>query len=171
MVFKLAFRSLIPLLACAVPLMANGEIYTWKDANGRTHFADQAPVGTDAKPVRGNIVPADTDQARNTPAPGSSASAPKDAKASGPKSWEEQDRDFKQRRAEQSEAETKAKKDKEAKAEKDKYCSSLRSNLAMLERGGRFSKPDTNGERNYLSEGQVKSEADDIRNRIAKDCK
>ncbi|MET7015357.1 DUF4124 domain-containing protein [Uliginosibacterium flavum] len=164
MAFKFILKSLAMFAACALPMLASAQVYTWKDANGRTHFADQPPVGTDAKPVRGNIVPPEPE------APRASGSAPS-AKASGPRTWEDQDRDYKQRKTEQAEADAKAKKEKDAKAEKDKYCSSLRSNLAALERGGRMSKPNAKGEPDFLSENQMKSEADRIRSQIASDCK
>ncbi len=165
MACKSASRLITTLVACLLPLAAGAQIYTWKDANGRTHFSDQPSAAADAKPVRGNIVPPDAETPR------AASSAPKDAKASGPKTWEDQDRDFKQRQAEKAEADAKAKKEKDARDQKNQYCSSLRNNLAALERGGRVSKPDANGEPNFLSDNQVKGEADRVRNQIAKDCK
>lgn len=168
MVCKFAYRFVAPLIVCALPMLANAQVYTWKDANGRTHFSDQPPADIEVKPARGNFVPP---QASEVPKTSGSAAASTDTKASGPKSWEEKDREFTKRQQEKAEAEAKAKKEQEAKAQKAQYCSSLRSNLAMLERGGRVATPDAKGEPNYLSESQVKGEADKIRAILAKDCK
>jgi hypothetical protein len=164
-------RILVALLACALPALASAEIYTWKDSSGRTHFADQAPGNVDAKPMRGNIVPESAaPPTASGSAPSASASAPQ-AKQSGPKGWEERDRDFKQRQTEKAEADAKLKKEQEAKAEKERYCSDLRRNLAMLERGGKIGKANEKGESIPMSDAQMQSEIDGSRARLAKDCK
>jgi len=165
----MASRILIALLACSLSASAFAqEVYTWKDSNGRTHFADKAPLGVDAKPLRGNMVPESSGNTEDVPA---DASKPAASKKSGPKSWEEQDRDFKQRQAEKSEAEAKAKKEKAEKAEKERYCSDLRRNLAMLERGGRISRANDKGESIPLSDSQLQAEIERNRSQLAKDCK
>jgi hypothetical protein len=169
MVFKHTAKFVVSVVVSALPILVCAQVYTWKDANGRTHFSDQPQIGADAKQVRGNIVASEPEAPRSGGStPSASASSPK---TSGPKSWEDQDRDFKQRKAEQAEAEAKAKKEKEAKAEKDRYCTSLRNNLAMLERGGRMSRPDAKGEREFLDDSQIKAEASRIRDQISRDCK
>lgn len=164
MAFKPTFKSIALVVACCLPLLATAQVYTWKDANGRTHFSDQPPANSDAKLVRGTSAAPDT-------SPSASASAPKDGKAAGPKSWADQDRDFKQRMAEKTDADAKAKKEKDDKDQKEQYCISLRSNLAMLERGGRISQPDVNGNPSFLSDDKMKAEANRVREQIAKDCK
>lgn len=161
-------RISVALLALSLPIMAGAQVYTWKDASGRTHFSDQPPSNVDAKPLRGNMVP---EPSSASTAPSTAASAPPDAKASGPKGWEERDRDFKQRQKEKAEAEAKAKKEQEAKAEKERYCSDLRRNIAMLERGGRIGKANEKGESIPMSDGQIQSEIESNRAKLAKDCK
>lgn len=156
-------RIFAALVACALPALVSAQVYTWKDSSGRTHFSDQPPANTDAKPLRGNIVP-------EAP-PATTGSAPPETKASGPKSWEERDRDFKQRQAEKSEAEAKAKKEQAAKAEKDRYCSDLRRNIALLERGGRIGKANEKGETIPMDDAQMQAEIARNKAQLAKDCK
>ncbi len=155
-------------LLCTLPIAAGAQVYTWKDANGRTHFSDQPPADTDAKTVRSNMVP-ETTSTRTPPA--ASASGVPDPKASGPKSWEERDRDFKQRQAEKSEADAKLKKEQEAKAEKERYCADLRRNIAMLERGGRIGKANDKGENIPLDDAQLQAETSRNKAQLAKECK
>ncbi|MEN3113012.1 DUF4124 domain-containing protein [Uliginosibacterium paludis] len=156
-------RKLAVLAALALPLMANAEIYTWKDANGRTHFGDQPPPNAQVKTMRGGAPVEST-------APEASGSAPS-AQASGPKSWQEQNKDFAKRQTEKAEAEAKANKEREAKAQKDEYCSNLRSNIALLERGGRISKANDKGEAIPMSDNQLQAELDRARAALSKDCK
>ncbi len=156
-------RKLAVLLALGFPLMTWAQIYTWKDANGRTHFGDQPPPNAQVKTMRGGA-PVETE------APVTSGSAPS-AQASGPKSWQDQNKDFAKRQAEKAEAEAKASKEREAKAQKEEYCSNLRRNIAMLERGGRISKANDNGEAIPMSDSQLQSEIERTRSALAKDCK
>lgn len=166
-------RIVAALVACALPALACAQIYTWKDASGRVHYADNPPGGVEAKPLRGKAEPTPPSPQPDTSgsAPAASASAPPAAKASGPKGWEERDRDFRQRQKEQAEADAKAKKEQESKAEKERYCADLRRNLAMLERGGRIGKANEKGESIPMSDSQMQAEINNSKAKLAKDCK
>lgn len=156
---KLKSLSFLVLASCA--LGVNAQVYTWKDANGRTHFSDRPPIEAQAKTTRGGA-------SRPTPED-SSASEPK-ANASGPRTWEDQDREFRERRAKEAEDQAKAQKDAAAKAEKARYCDSLKRNLALVERGGRVAQPSASGEAQIMSDAQLSAEASRLRSQIAKDC-
>jgi hypothetical protein len=173
------FKLVATLTVCVLPALACAQIYTWKDASGHTYYGDTPPSGTNAKPLRGNIVPSTPDAEPSTPkGPGAAASAPKAPNgagstpaASGQKSWEELNRDFKQRKAQQAEAEAKAKKEQEDKAAKDQYCTQKRNELAALQAGGRFVRPTADGSKEFLSDDQMKEQASRISAEIAKACK
>lgn len=164
-------RTLAILLACCIPALAYAQIYTWKDAGGRTHFSDQPPPDAQVKTMRGGV-------AVNPPEPQKAGSEPlaqgsgvPDAKASAPKTWQDQNKDFAKRQTEKAETEAKAKKEQESKAEKERYCTDLRRRIAMLERGGRIGKANDQGELIPLSDNQLQGEVERARAQLAKDCK
>jgi len=166
------YRTLATLAACCIPVLAYAQIYTWKDASGRTHFSDQAPADGVVKTMRGGaVVSTPEPQQTGGSEPLAQASGVPDAKASGPKTWQDRDKEFAKRQAEKAEAEAKAKKEKDAKAEKDKYCSDLRRNIALLERGGRIGKANEKGESIPMSDSQMQSEIEHARSQLTKDCK
>lgn len=162
-------RALAIILACSIPAVSLAEIYTWKDADGRSHFSDQPPPSGQAKTLRGSQQRSGYYDAGAEPA--GAASGIPEARASGPKTWQDQDKDFAKRQAEKAEAEAKARKEKEAKAEKEQYCSDLRRNIAMLERGGRIAKANEKGEAVPMSDNQLQGELESNRAKLAKDCK
>ena len=170
----MAFRLLTIVAVLATISVAQAQIYTWKDASGRTHYSDQPPVGADAKTLRGGARPGYAQPGSDTPAAGGSApaangSAPA-ANASGPATWQDKDRDFKKRQKEKAEADAKAKKEADEKAAKDQRCSQMRNDLAGLTAGGRYARSNANGEKTYLDENQMNAEATRLRNQISQEC-
>lgn len=161
-------KVLVTILACCIPAIGLADIYTWKDADGRTHFSDQPPPVGQVKTMRGGQRSGGNDGDATPSAP---ASGVPDAKASGPKSWQDQNKDFAKRQADKAEAEAKAKKEQQQKAEKEQYCSDLRRNVAMLEHGGRIGKANDKGESVPMSDSQLQSELDSNRSKLSKDCK
>ncbi|MDQ7989737.1 MAG: DUF4124 domain-containing protein [Candidatus Dactylopiibacterium sp.] len=163
-------RMLVALAACLLPVVAVAQIYTWKDANGRTHFGDQPPPAANARTMRGGV-------AVEPPAPQATASAPQaagsapQAAASGPKSWQERDKEFLQRQNEKAEADAKAKKESQARAEKARHCAELQNTIALLERGGRVAKANEKGESVPMSDTQMLDELQRARQRQARDCR
>ena len=170
----MAFRLLTIIAILTTATVANAQIYTWKDASGRTHYSDQPPVGAEAKTLHGGSKTLNTPTTSDTPAasgsaPAANGSAPA-ANASGPATWQDKERDFKKRQKEKADAEAKAKKEADDKAAKDQRCSQMRNDLAAAERGGRFTRAGANGEKTYLDENQVSAEATRLRNQIAQEC-
>jgi hypothetical protein len=168
----MAFKFIAALPACLLSTALCAQVYTWKDASGHTNYGDAPPAGVSAQPVRGKLLPTgqDTGGAQTADA---SSSAPS-ASASSPaksKSWEEQDRDFKQRKIQQQEAEAKAKKEQEDKAAKDLYCSQQRNQLTGFQQGGRYVRTNEGGQREYLTEDQIKAEAARVAADISSRCK
>lgn len=144
---------------------ASAQIYTWTDSKGVKHASDQPPPDVDVKTTvkgGGRIVP-------EAPASGSAPVAP--VAASGPKTIKERELEFRQRQAAQNEASAKAQKEAQMKAERDAYCQALRSNLTMYESGGRVTRSNAKGEKEFLTDAQLAQEAEKARGQIARDCK
>lgn len=145
----------------------SAQIYTWKDEKGRVHFSDTPPANVDARPPRGRVAV--------SPPPAASGSAPAAqsgaAAGKGPQTWAEKDLEYRQRRAAEAQSRAASDKDAATKAENAEYCNSLTRNISLLERGGRITRPGANGEPEFLSEEQIKSEANKLRERQARDCK
>jgi len=174
-------RTLIAFASLCLGAAAMAEIYTWKDAEGHVHYSDQPPANIDAKPAKPSAAPRyapaisdaspSSPNAQSTPRAADPVSSKPPAAQSGPKTWQDKDLEYKQRRAAEQEAETK-RKDAEAKqAEKTRYCDGLRKNIAMLDRGGRISQPDAKGDSVVMGDAEMKQEADRQRAQLARDCK
>lgn len=174
-------RTLIALASLTLASHSVAEVYTWKDANGRVHYSDQAPPNIDTKPTKPPAGPkyapavAAPDTKTTAPSTQSAANAQSEPKApaaqSGPKSWQDKDLDYKQRRAAEQEAETKRKQEEAKADEKKRYCEGLRNNLTMLERGGRVATTNAQGERSFMDDAQMKQEAERSRGQLSRDCK
>jgi hypothetical protein len=149
-------RFVLALALIAVTGTATAAVYTWKDASGRVHFSDTPPPNSDAKSVKG--------------ATGSSVA---ETEASQPvaKTWQEKEQESRQKKAEQAQADEKKKADQARAAEKERYCASLRKNIAMLERGGRVGSPNESGEFEFYTDEQMAAKAEQARAQLARDCK
>lgn len=139
-----AALSLVLMIVLSAGTAGAGEIYTWKDREGRVNYADNPPTGN---------TPARTLSGRDTEPPTAPVAQPT-ADKPAPKSAAEQDLDFRKRQAEA--AEQKAKADKEAAAgeEKQKNCERARNQLKALESGQRVARFNANGEREFLDDTQ-----------------
>ncbi len=116
------------------------EVYKWVDPDGTVHYSDQpAPGATQEETL--NI--------RSGAAAGAGTGA---QKAPGPKTYIEQDSEFRKR---QVEAEEKAKKEQKALAEAkeaQQNCERARSSLQSLQTGQRVTVYNEKGERAYLDD-------------------
>ncbi|GAA5159017.1 DUF4124 domain-containing protein [Viridibacterium curvum] len=180
-------RLLVSSVAIASLLAMQGvvaQIYSWKDANGRTHYSDQPPPDSKTqvtnKPAARPGPPSDSSKSstasggdKEKAASGDKSAAGQSSPAasqSGPKTWQERDLEYKQKQAADKEAEAKRKAEADKADEKRRHCESLRGNLAMLQKGGRVAKLDANGERVFMEDEQMAREAERVRAQIARDC-
>ena len=125
----LRILSLIVLALCATT-SAYCEVYKWVDPDGTVHYSDQPAPGTIKEEQTLGIKSGTS----GTEAPGTGKAAPKPA---GPKTYIEQDSEFRKR---QVEAEEKAKKEQKALAEAkeaQQNCERARSSLESLQTGQR----------------------------------
>lgn len=145
------------LVLAASASAAEGEIYTWKDRDGRTHYADNPPPGnTPARTLSGRSAD------RPSPAPaagdGPAAAIPRTAPSAA-----EQELEFRKRRAEAAESQAKADKAKAEAEEKRRNCERARTQLAALESGQRVARFNDKGEREFLDDTQRAQEIEAAR--------
>jgi len=140
----LRILSLIVLALCATT-SAYCDVYKWVDTDGTVHYSDQPAPGTIKEEQTLGIKSGTS----GTDAPGTEKAAPKSA---GPKTYKEEDSEFRKR---QVEAEEKAKKEQKALAEaKDaqQNCERARSSLQSLQTGQRVTVYNDKGDRAYLDD-------------------
>jgi hypothetical protein len=134
----------LALAALLLPAAAIAQIYQWKDAAGKVHYSDQPPPS--AMKQERTFVPRGM-----TPAPAAPAS---EAPPASP--YEEQDTAFRQRQAEQNEANAKREQEDSEAAERRRNCDIARGNLRNLQIGGRQVRFDPKtGDRAFLSDDEI----------------
>jgi len=152
------------LLLCLVtlPLMASAEIYKWKDKDGVTRYSDvPPPSNVKQEPIQGKRVVKPTGQPALAPVPGDITTAtsknktpdninkaPDKAKEGGAT----QD-DAAKKRAYDAEVQKAADQQKQAELKfKQESCTVAKKNLMTYTAGGRVSRINDAGEREYLGE-------------------
>jgi len=126
------------------------EVYKWIDPDGTVHYSDQAPQGAVQEQTLG--IKSGTS---GTEAPRTEKAAPKSA---APKTYIEQDAEFRKR---QVEAEAKRAKEEKALADaKDRQqnCEHARSSLQSLQSGQRVVKYNEKSERVYIEDNERERE-------------
>lgn len=165
------FRFLV-LCLLVLPLMANAEIYKWRDKDGSIRYSDVPPPSNiKHEPMVGKKIPKPTGQQPLAPVDGDiSKSLQRNDKTEvekAPLSKEE----AAAKRARDAEAQKKA--DDAVLAEKKlraENCKAARSNLATFKNGGRISTTDENGERRLLDDAQIERGRMDAQRDIDKYC-
>jgi hypothetical protein len=140
----------IPLLIlglsyCVLP--AHAEIYKWTDANGKVQYSD-APPGSGK--ANANVV-------KTAPAP---ATSPKEA------SWEEKDREFRARKAEQGAT---APTEEDSRRASMRLCMEARARLAAFN-GSAVYRVGKNGERVYIEDSERAAMEKSARDTVAQNC-
>lgn len=148
------FRILILLLM--LPLSLHAEIYKWKDSNGVIRYSDTPPPINVPYEAMGSKKSTTTPPAK----PSENAEQAKTGdKAGKQKTSTDADAEKRQQSAEDLK---KKEQDKEAALkQKQENCSTSKNNLQTYKLGGRITRTNDKGEREYLSDA-------DIANGIAK---
>lgn len=146
-------RSAYLLMLFIVSPACLAQIYSWRDAEGKIHYSDQAPADVaNTRKVAPIPAPAETtDQATRKLA--------KDAI------------DFRKRQAAAAEAEAKADKAQVEAAERQENCKQAKSYLQSLESGARVARSDDKGERYYLDDQGRVQETATAKRAVASWCK
>jgi hypothetical protein len=145
----------------AVPALA--QTYKWTDAEGKIHYSDQPPPANAKDPV--------TVRPRKPATPGAPVASEKQLPAARQKTYVEQEADFRKRRVEAAEREAAEKKKADDAAQKKQNCEQARSQLQNLQSGGRITRTNSQGEREYLSDAQVAQEIERAKKSVDSWCK
>lgn len=146
-------RHLIGFSLLLITSISYAQIYTWKDAEGKTHYSDQAPTGAQIKKVKINA-------GQGTP---STAPAKQESLA-------EKEAAFKQRQMDKADAEKKAGEAAKDAEEKKAYCASLKGHLAGLKQSARLVEYSEDGKRKILGADARKAEIEKTEADIQKEC-
>lgn len=158
--------SALPLMAACLIMAATptaAEIYKWTDADGKVHFSDQPPPPGVKAPVtvkpRRSTTAADGAATDAAPATG------------GPRTYVEQEADFRRRQVEAAE---KAKAEKQAAdevAENQRICEQARARVASLQTGGRITRTNAAGEQVFLTDAEISQALEGARRDADSACK
>jgi hypothetical protein len=148
----------------ALPVAA--QTYKWTDADGKVHYSDQPPPANAKE--QGTIKPP-----KPSPPTPAAASAPteKGAPAAKTPTYAEQEAAFKKRQVEAAEREAAEKKKAAEAAEKKKNCELARAQLKNLQLGGKISRVNAQGEREYLNDAQMAQEIERAKQSVDTWCK
>ncbi|ACT47869.1 DUF4124 domain-containing protein [Methylotenera mobilis] len=149
---------LLLLCLAALPLMAGAEIYKWKDKDGVTRYSDVPPPSNiKQEPINGKKVAKPTGQAPLAPVAGDITTAiSKNKTQDKAKEGAAAQDDAAKKRAQDAEVEKAADKQKQAELKvKQENCMTAKKNLATYTIGGRISRINDAGEREYLSDEDV----------------
>ncbi len=141
---------LLLFLILSPPCLA--QIYSWRDAEGKIHYSDQAPPGV-AAPRTLEAAPAsseESDRARRKLA--------------------KEQTDFRKRQTELGDAEAKAAKAQSDAAEREANCKQARSYLQALESGARVTRANEKGEPIYLDDSGREQETIAARRAVSTWC-
>lgn len=142
-------------LALGVSLPASGQIYTAKDAQGRTIISDTPITGGSTRKVTGES---------GSPSSGSGA-------ANGEKSLADKDMEFRKRLQENQDKAQKDEKTQKEANERKQACERSRNYLGALESGERITKRSETGERMFLDDDQRAAEIAIARRNVEQNCK
>ena len=147
------------LLCIAVlPLVANAEIYKWKDKDGVTRYSDvPPPSNVKQEAIQGKKLAKPTGQAPLAPVEGDITSAMNKNKATGKaKEGVLSPEDAAKKRAQDAESQKIAEQRKQAEQKANQEnCLAAKKNLATYMAGGRISRINDAGEREYLGDDDV----------------
>lgn len=137
-------------------LPAAAQTYKWTDKDGKIHYSDQPPpsAAKDESVIK---------RAKNAPPPpAATAGAPaaEKGKNAAPKAAtpQEQEAEFRKRQVANAEKEAAEKKKADDAAEKKTNCDAAKAQLANLQAGGRITRNNAKGEREFLSDQEVAQE-------------
>jgi hypothetical protein len=139
---------------------AAAETYKWTDAEGKVHYSDQPPPANIKNPT--TITPR-RKTSRSAPQADADADAPKPPAAkppvmAKPKTTQELDAEFRQRRVKEAEDEAARKKAEQEAADKKRNCAQATNNVKRLEQGGRLTRYNDQGEVEFLQDSEIAAE-------------
>lgn len=141
------------ILALMAGTAWGADVYTWRDASGKVHYSDSPPPGVEAQRMRGGVAVETAEPPAKRP------------------SLAEQERAFRQRRAEAEKSKEKAEKDKAESDEAKRNCDDARSQLGALESGQRMTRANAQGEQIHLDDQARAQEIERAQKSVKSWCK
>ncbi len=155
------------LLICAIvlPTLASAEIYKWKDKEGKTRYTDVPPPSNiKQESMYGKKIPKPTGKAPLSTVEGDAAAAAikekesdREKTAGGKPSVDPAPLNREEAAAKRAREAEQAKVADEIKKVKEENCKSAQANLRMHIDGGRLLKTNEKGEREYMSDADIKN--------------
>ena len=152
--------------AWLVSAPVGAQTYKWTDADGKIHYSDQPPPANAKEEV--TIKPRKPSAPTTSAAPSASE---KGAATARPKTFIEQEAEFRKRQVETAEREAAAKKKAAEAAEKKQNCEQARAQVKNLQSGGRMTRANAQGEREYLNDAQIAQEIERGKKTVDSWCK
>lgn len=164
---------ILGLCITMLPMLAHAEIYKWKDKDGRVRYSDVPPPSNiKQESLYGKKIPRPTGQQPLSPAETETGNAIEKAneKMAAEKTplTKEEAAAKRANDAEQLKQETEA---KQAEAKfKEESCKGARANLQAYSQGGRITKVNEDGSREYLSDADIAKSREQAQADIEKYC-
>jgi len=134
--FHFRFLAVLLIAAWLFPaLSAANSVYKWTDEEGNTHFGDRQPTGRNAESV--------------------SIRTGKSGNGSASSSAQQQLKELEERQAEEDAGEEQSAQEQARQQQRQRNCETARSNLNILQAGGRIQTQGEDGERRYLDEEEI----------------
>lgn len=147
-------RAITLFIMALVWTAAPAQVYTWRDASGKTHYSDTPPPGVDARKIR----------------PGAQSGATSSG-GTPVRSTAEQEMEFRKRQAEAAKAKAKADQEKSDAEEGKRNCEEARKQLNALESGQRMARLNEAGEAIPLDDEMRAQEIAKARKSVQSWCK
>ena len=146
MISRTLWLALISIALATLSAGVYAELYRWVDENGKVHYSDTPP-------------PPNVKQSKELRAPPSRKTLPAAAEdgdeGEKPDSYAEKEAEFRKRQVEKAEKQAELDREKEQAKTRKLNCDTARSQLAGLKSGGRISRINAQGEREYLDERDI----------------
>ena len=148
---SLTSRAALVAAGCLLASGAQAQVYKCVDASGKTVYSQApCPSGDKAKTL---------------------SSQPPPAASSGGKSANDSEMEFRKRQMARDEADKKAAQAASEDKQKQENCNRARASVAQLEAGGRLSRFNANGEREFLGDAELAQEKARSQALVAQWCK
>lgn len=167
------------LLLCMMilPMLANAEIYKWKDKDGKIRYSDvPPPSNTQTESLYGKKIPRPTAQPPLKPVESDATVAANKQKEIDKAGGKETDKPLSKEEAAAKRAKDaeQQKKVDEAKAEEQKFkeenCKAAQTNLKTYQVGGRIAKTNEKGERENLGDADILKAMGEAQKDVEKFC-
>jgi len=166
---------LVSLAALLSPMMANAQIYKWKDKNGVTRYSDSPPPVSTKVDTLGKKTEAKTGLPEAAPAASKVDGKPVKEKEANTQFKEpaiDPEEEAARVRAENAEIDKRNKQAKEEQARLDaENCKGAKSRYKTYDQGGRIVKVDENGNRVFMDDAGITAGKKKARADMRKYCK